>query len=90
VGVTLKASLYGGCLGKNSRGEDFLYTLGNMSFDMFKPTNLKCSVKHTLNKVRFACEMDETAAPWSLRRELALFDPDKEKFCPNATRRNYE
>jgi hypothetical protein len=87
--VSLSRPAYGGCLGKNSRG-DFLYTLGNMSFDMFKPTNLKCSVQHTLNNVRFACEMDETAAPWSLRREMALFDPDTDKVSPNATLRNYE
>jgi hypothetical protein len=92
--VSLSRPAYGGCLGKSSHG-DFVYTLGKMSFDMFKPTHLKCSVQHTLNNVRFACDMDEapTVAPWSLRRELALFDsdnPDKQNGAPNATLRNYE
>lgn len=93
--VSLSKPAYGGCLGKNQQG-DYLYTLGKLSFGMFKPANLKCSVHHTLNNIRHACEIDTapTAAPWSLRRELALMDPDnpgKPTFKPQAsTLRNYE
>ena len=71
--VSLSRPAYGGCLGENNRG-DYMYTLGKMSFNMFKPANLKCSIQHTLNKVSFANNMDgaaPTAIPWSLRRELA-------------------
>jgi len=55
--VSLSRPAYGGCLGENSRG-DYMYTLGKMSFKMFKPGNLNCSIQHTLNKVNFAKNMD--------------------------------
>lgn len=74
--VSLSRPAYSGCLGKNDRG-DFMYTLGKMSFNMFKPTQLICSVQYTLNHIRSVYKKDEapTAVPWSLRRELAMFDP---------------
>jgi PAS domain S-box-containing protein len=80
---------YGGCLGRNPQG-DFCYPLGKMSFNMFKPGNLTCSVQHTLNNITLACEMDGApkAAPWSLRRELASWDPNnpgKQEIPPCAT-----
>lgn len=37
-------------LGRNKDG-DHKYTLGRMSFDMFKPTNLVCSIQWTFNTV---------------------------------------
>lgn len=49
--VTLQPSPhYQECLGQNAKGND-LYTLGRMSFDMFRPTNLVCSVQWTFNTV---------------------------------------
>jgi PAS domain S-box-containing protein len=80
---------YGGCLGRNPQG-DFCYPLGKMSFNMFKPGNLTCSVQHTLNKITLACEMNGApkAAPWSIRRELASWDPnnpDKQGIPHGAT-----
>ena len=91
--VSLSRPAYKDCLGKNDRG-DYMYTLGKMSFNMFKPGNLKCSLQHTLNKVDFACDMDEappTAVPWSLRRELAMVDPeDQPNVGPKSTVRSYE
>jgi len=53
-----------------------MYTLGKMSFDMFKPGHLTCSIQRTLNHIESVCRMDgaPSAAPWSLRRELAAWD----------------
>eukprot|EP00980_Cylindrotheca_fusiformis_P006865 scaffold1436_cov112-Cylindrotheca_fusiformis.AAC.1 len=75
--VSLSRPAYGGCLGKNSRG-DYMYTLGTMTFNMFKPADLKCSIQHTLNKIGFVCDLNEAlnAVPWSLRRELAMTETD--------------
>ena len=74
--LALSRPSYTGCLGKNEYNE-YLYTLGKMSFNMFKPGHLQCSVQHTLNKVKFvgsSMEDAPAAIPWSLRRELAMFD----------------
>jgi PAS domain S-box-containing protein len=70
---------YRECLGQNKHG-DFMYSLGRMSFDMFKPGKLKCSVQRTLNHIELVCELDgaPSAAPWSLRRELAAWDPSND------------
>jgi len=38
------------CLGRNETG-DPMYTLGRMSFDMFRPTGLKCSIQSASNVV---------------------------------------
>jgi len=66
---------YGGCVGKNDDGE-FLYTLGRASFNMFKPGNLKITIQNTMNIIEPVCSMEKapSAAPWSLRRELAHGD----------------
>lgn len=91
--VSLSRPAYKDCLGKNDWG-DYMYTLGKMSFNMFKPGNLKCSLQHTLNKIEFAGDMDEapaTAVPWSLRRELAMVEPtDEPNIGPKSTVRSYE
>jgi hypothetical protein len=39
------------CLGNNKNGH-FMYTLGRMSFDMFRPPNLRCSIQKVLCKTR--------------------------------------
>ncbi len=49
--LTLSKPTYSDCLGRNEKGE-YLYTLGRMSFDMFRPTQLKCSVQGSYNIVR--------------------------------------
>ena len=68
---------YGGCVGMNERG-DFVYTLGKMCFNMFKPGAVRVTVQNTMNHIEPVCRMDQlpTAAPWSLRRELCLSDPE--------------
>lgn len=48
--LTLSRPSFPGCRGRNSHGE-FVYTLGQMSFDMFRPTELVCSIQGTFNKV---------------------------------------
>lgn len=49
--LTLSKPTYDECKGRNSNGE-LLYTLGRMSFGMFRPTNLVCSVQASFNNVR--------------------------------------
>jgi hypothetical protein len=91
--VSLSRPAYSGCLGKNARG-DYMYSLGKMSFNMFKPGHLKCSIQHTLNKVGFVCDMNEalTAVPWSLRREFAMAETDDgdDRVKPSNILRSYE
>lgn len=48
--LTLSKPTYNECKGKSERGE-YLYSLGRMSFDMFKPTNLVCSMQASFNHV---------------------------------------
>jgi len=87
--VSLSRPAYDGCLGKTDRG-DFMYALGKMSFNMFKPGHLKCSIQHTLNKIDYVCDMNEArnAVPWSLRRELAMSEDEETK--QHKTLRSYE
>jgi len=49
--LTLSKPTYDECKGLNEKG-DLLYTLGRMSFGMFRPTNLVCSVQASFNTVR--------------------------------------
>eukprot|EP00573_Skeletonema_grethae_P002474 CAMPEP_0201690372 /NCGR_PEP_ID=MMETSP0578-20130828/3817_1 /ASSEMBLY_ACC=CAM_ASM_000663 /TAXON_ID=267565 /ORGANISM="Skeletonema grethea, Strain CCMP 1804" /LENGTH=837 /DNA_ID=CAMNT_0048175337 /DNA_START=121 /DNA_END=2634 /DNA_ORIENTATION=+ len=61
------------CLGKNAEN-DFMYTLGRMSFDIFQPSNLICSVQSTHNTIRMIGEREELpdCVPNSLKKEVAL------------------
>ena len=58
-------------LGQNRRGE-FVYTLGRMSFGMFRPTDLRCSIQRILNTTTFVGPDDELpdSVPKSLRQEI--------------------
>jgi len=60
------------CLGNNADG-DFMYTLGRMSFDMFQPGNLICSVQSTHNTIKIVGEREElpTSVPSSLKEEVS-------------------
>ncbi len=49
--LTLSKPTYDECKGRNANG-DLLYTMGRMSFGMFRPTNLVCSVQASFNTVR--------------------------------------
>ncbi|GKY94494.1 hypothetical protein MPSEU_000415300 [Mayamaea pseudoterrestris] len=48
--LSLTKPLFFGCLGETDQG-DPLYTLGRMSFDMFSPTSLVCSLQGSFNQV---------------------------------------
>jgi hypothetical protein len=48
--LTLTKPTFFGCLGENDNG-DPLYTLGRMTFDMFTPCNLICSIQGNFNTV---------------------------------------
>lgn len=48
--LTLTKPTFFGSLGENDEG-DPMYTLGRMSFDMFSPTNLVCSLQGCFNQV---------------------------------------
>ena len=41
-----------GCIGRNEEGE-YLYTLGHMSFDMFRPSDLVCSIQGSFNPIHY-------------------------------------
>jgi hypothetical protein len=49
--LTLSKPTYNECRGKTAKGE-YMYTIGRMSFDMFKPTNMVCSMQAAFNHVR--------------------------------------
>jgi hypothetical protein len=65
--LTLSKPTYSECLGHNENGE-LQYTLGRMSFDMFRPSHLKVSVRAVMNNVRV---MDPTSKPHSFPHRLA-------------------
>lgn len=48
--LTLTKPTFFGCLGENDNG-DPLYSLGRMTFDMFTPSNLICSLQGNFNTV---------------------------------------
>jgi hypothetical protein len=49
--LTISKPNYSEMKGKTALGDN-LYTLGRISFDMFKPTNLVCSVQASFNNVQ--------------------------------------
>lgn len=71
--LTLSKPTFFGCLGENDNG-DPMYTLGRMSFDMFSPTNLVCSLQGNFNPVEVVSKEDRKtmleAVPKSLREEV--------------------
>ena len=46
--LTLSKPTFSDCLGRNHKGQ-YMYTLGRMAFDMFRPTGLRCSVQGIFN-----------------------------------------
>mmetsp|Transcript_22002 Transcript_22002/g.47831 ORF Transcript_22002/g.47831 Transcript_22002/m.47831 type:complete len:606 (+) Transcript_22002:143-1960(+) len=61
---------YPSCLGKNADG-DSLFTLGRMTFDMFQPSNLVCSIQKQYNTIK-SVELKDflSCVPKSLRKEV--------------------
>lgn len=48
--LALSKSDFTGSIGKNEKGE-FLFTLGRVAFDMFRPTGLLCSIQGVFNVI---------------------------------------
>lgn len=70
--LTLSRPNFHDCLGLNEQRE-YMYTLGRMSFGMYKPTNIVCSVQGTFNPIHRvdSADVDEVeSVPRSLRKEL--------------------
>jgi hypothetical protein len=69
--LTISRPHYTECLGTNANG-DFMYTLGRMSFDMFAPGNLVCSISGIFNSIRKeeSAHCMKTSIPKSLRDEV--------------------
>lgn len=68
---TLSKPNFKECLGRNSKG-DFMYTLGRMSFGMFRPTALRCSVQKIMcSSRRVGSEEDfPNEVPKALKEEV--------------------
>jgi hypothetical protein len=66
--LTLSKPTYTECQGKNQQNE-FIYSLGRMSFDMFRPTNLKCSIQGTYNTVQML-DSSKGELPYSMPRRI--------------------
>jgi hypothetical protein len=65
--LTLSKPTFSECQGRNENGE-YMYTLGRMSFDMFRPNHLKCSIRAVMNNIRV---MDPKSKPQSFPSRLA-------------------
>ena len=78
--LTLSRPNFHGCLGRNIEG-NYLYTLGRMSFDMFRPVNLICSINGMFNSIKPQTSDMIMSVPKSLREEVQ---------CSTAKIRSYE
>jgi hypothetical protein len=57
------------CLGLNAN-RDYKYSLGRMSFDMFRPTSLVCSIQGSFNPVHEVKEVQDVNLPENLLEEF--------------------
>ena len=92
--VNMSRPNYIECLGENG-DNDFMYTLGRMSFDMFQPSNLICSVQSTHTTIKIIGEREELPAfvPKSLKEEVASlcdFEGDASGTANRPLLRSYE
>jgi hypothetical protein len=70
--ISLSKPRFEGCLGNNAQKQP-LYALGRMSFDMFRPCDLICSIQGTFNPVHVIDGADAEAVkavPRSLCSEV--------------------
>jgi len=64
--LALSKPTFSECQGRNDNGE-YMYSLGRMSFDMFRPTHLQCSIRAVMNNIRV---MDPKNKPESFPSRL--------------------
>ncbi len=68
---TLSRPHFNECIGTNTAGE-YMYTLGRMSFDMFTPGNLVCSIGGIFNSIEIVEDRDNLRSiPKSLKDDIA-------------------
>ena len=68
--LSISSPEYPSSLGKNANGES-LFTLGRMTFDMYQPSNLVCSIQKQYNTIKSVETKDlPKCVPKSLRREV--------------------
>ena len=69
--LTLSKPTYSDCQGRNSSGE-YLYSLGRMSFDMFRPAQFRCSIQGIFNQISPLSDINKLhrtkTMPFALRR----------------------
>jgi len=65
---------YQECLGRTRRG-DFIYTLGRMSFDMFRPAGLRCSIQGIFNPIAEVRHRVPSKLRSILKKQLKKGDP---------------
>lgn len=66
IWLTMNPPSYKDCLGENKNGNK-MYTLGRMSFDMFRPTDLICSIQWVFNIISSTERKNQV--PESIRSE---------------------
>jgi len=57
IWLTLSKPTWTECQGRNSKGQ-YIYSLGRLSFDMFRPADLVCSVQGVFNSIRLTDDSD--------------------------------
>lgn len=71
--LTISRPNFPECIGTNSSGE-FMYTLGRLSFDMFAPGNLICSIGGIFNRIEMVNPQEDKSVlrsvPKSLKEEV--------------------
>jgi len=66
--LTISKPAFTECLGKNEKGEN-KYSLGRISFDMFKPTGLSCSFQASFNHIQ-SIDPNDPGRPLHIPRKL--------------------
>jgi hypothetical protein len=67
--LTLTKPTFFDCLGENDAG-DPMYTLGRMSFDLFSPSDMICSLQGNFNSIERVNDDDRTVSLKSVPRSL--------------------
>mmetsp|Transcript_33457 Transcript_33457/g.40995 ORF Transcript_33457/g.40995 Transcript_33457/m.40995 type:complete len:223 (+) Transcript_33457:2-670(+) len=66
--MTMTKPNFPDCLGKNE-DDEYLFSLGRMSFDMYRPTDLLCSLESQFNPV-FEVDVTDDNVPSRVKREV--------------------
>lgn len=66
--LTISKPTFTECKGKNEKGEN-MYSLGRISFDMFKPTGLNCSFQASFNHIQ-SIDPNHPGRPLHIPRKL--------------------